>query len=594
MDLGTGAIEIDPLGVGSTEATSGQTIEARSPSRLGVGLGLAVLVVVVGVIVGGLGGGNEPTIAPDPTAKPTAPRVGGVASPPPTQVSGTAAAVLLGPELVWEPAGRLGEGLPVGFAELDGAVFVFAESASESVWWLGEGLVGWRSTDLVDWEPLGVLIDRPARVFDVAADAEGLIAVGLGAGGKPTVWRSDSDGAVWVAEALAVPDAAAGKVVIPREVEAVGGRVVVAGSTGADPRDRGAEMADAILSGTGLTEEELSSWSFSASPLTILVNGPFGIRLIEATPEDLGLAADALADLIAPSADQPIGVVWVAGTAGAWSTSTLADLGSNLDLVATEAGPMWISGYGAGRDRLWASNDGMDWQLQPTRQVNPKARLGDTLVGPESETDLAISDDGVTWRRLATTDLLPDGPVWGANQIAGGDHGVAMALGGWTGPNRSIEPSSALLIKDQYTLVAGPEPRQLVLSDATGEVLDISRGLIFGDPVLRVDIPTRTVAFLNPETGEPYVSFTLSELRRLETSAGLDKAFRNVDLWVLHSSDTTTWSASEVPNFDTLGSAAFSVHASRDAVLIASTPLPLTPTDRNAPALWVTAGRPTP
>ena len=533
------SVEVDVVVVGDEppETDSTPSAGSRLGARLGVAAALAVVVGLAALVVfgGGSGDDGDEGAVPEATVTPAEPSPR--PAPSPTAASDTeekalAPIVQVGDPLEWRGGVELGPGRPLLVAEWQGRLTVLASPGIEPD--VG-GLVGWVSEDGETWESLGVLIAGGNIVSSVSIAGDVLLAVGDDAEGQLTVWRS-SDAASWLPARIGTEtsDGQGHRAI-------VGGNdrvhvVAVAGDN--DPIRLLRQVwpdAASLPAGVG--------WSWGGQPLTISVQGPFGIPLLSATAAELGLADDAFDLSQRPGPEST--TIWTSIDGGAWQERGSIDNAVLTRIVEGPDGSLLAGGWWGGRALTLVLTVGSDWEPIPDEEFPwaAVARWGENLVAAGSDQRDLRRLEGTAWRSLGI-DQFVDETDWYIPTVVADDTGLAVLTRSF--PTLAFEdprPSPAIIVKNGYTLAIDPNRATLSITDPDG-VTVLSTGL-YGpspDPNVVPDLASQTIGFNNERTGQPVVAFAITELTQLEQASFGHLNGPDTEDTILYTTDANTWS----------------------------------------------------
>ncbi len=546
--LGVEPIDFDIYGTGRSIGRSSEP-SATEPSRKAALVSVLALAVA---LFGGLAVFSWVTSDDSPTAAPPA------ATTPPSTVGPTtsvqesssdespATLVKVGEPLVWHPGPEIGELMPVGIVEHDGQVLFFATEPRQRFGpgATGLGLAAWRSSDGASWESLGTVIDPPNELASVTANPAGMVAVGRNSEGAAAIWRS-VDGTGWDMEILPEASPSTSDEVVPTMAASIGGIDVVVGVSG--PTDYSARFYRALQELTGRSADDFSFSLTTGAESKVEVRGPFGLLLDSLSAEDLGLTQDELRLAASGGTAEHAAVVWSSTDGADWQMSIL-DRIFPVGLAVTGNKFVLVSRGGAD-SQIWMSDDGTTWQDNSDGSVRLASIVswGQMLLAAriQDPVDLVVSGDGIDWQPINLAGVIPDRYLLNAGSVTAGDNGVAVAASQVSLDQDSQQPpAEAILVKDGYTLTANGSG-VLVLRRGE-ETLLTATGLSASQDDFISDLGEGTVTFVDSTTSDPYITFTLDELRQLEAAAGYGQHSATQRSMILYTPDTKTWSATDV------------------------------------------------
>jgi len=546
--LGVEPIDFDIYGTGRSIGGSSDPLTTE-PSRKKALLAVSALVVV---FVAGLAVFNWVTSDDAPSAAPPDTTTLPSTVPPTTSVEGSSVdespGTLLdvGDPLAWHQGPVIGELMPLGIVEHDGQVLFFASEPGQRFGpeATGLGLAAWRSGDGASWESLGRVIDPPNELASVAASPNGMVAVGRSSEGAAAIWRS-VDGIGWDMEVLPEASPSTSDNVVPTMAASIGGIDVVVGVSGA--RDPLARFYRAWQDLTGRSADDFNFSLTARAESNFEVRGPFGLLLDSLSAEDLGLTQDDLRFALSGGASEHSAVVWSSTDGADWQISILGRI-FPVGLAVT-GNKFVLAGQGQADSRIWMSDDGTAWQDMSDGSIRVASIVswGQMLLAArvQDSVDLVVSGDGVDWQSIGLAGVLPDLYSLIPGFVTAGDDGVAVAaIQVSFGPDSQQPPAEAILVKDGYTLTAN-QGGGLELRRGEETLLTVI-GFSAGQDDFISDLGGGTVTFVDPTTSDPYITFTLDELRELEAAAGFDFSPVTQRSLILYTSDTKTWSITNV------------------------------------------------
>jgi len=547
--LGVEPIDFDIYGTGPSIVRSSDP-SATELSRKATMAGVLALAVA---LLGGLALFSWVTADDSPSAGPsTVATVPPGTTPPTTLVQGSSAGVApgtfwdAGDPLVWRPGPDIGELMPVGIVEYNGQVLFFASGPRPlfGPGATGFGLVAWRSGDGASWESLGTVIEPPNELASVTANPEGMVAVGRNSEGAAAIWRS-VDGAGWDVEVLPEASPSSSGEVVPTMAASIGGIDVVVGVSG--PTDYWARIYRALEELTGKSADDFS-FSFSAGAESkVEVLGPFGLPLGSLSAEDVGLTQDDLRLATSGGTSELSVVVWTSIDGSDWEISILdrifpvglAAIGNRFVLAG-----QWPTG-----SRILMSDDGTAWQGKKDGSIRIASIVswGQMLLAAriEDPVGLVVSGDGIDWQPIGLAGVIPDQYLLNVASVTAGDDGVAVAASQVSfDPDSQQPPAEAILLKGGFSLTAN-KSGTLVLRRGE-ETLLTATGFSASQDDHISDLAEGTVTFVDPTTSDPYITFTLDELRQLEAAAGYGQYPGTQRSVILYTPDTKTWSLTDI------------------------------------------------
>lgn len=450
----------------------------------------------------------------------------------------------------WKSSLSVVEGYPIELLSHDDSLYLFATEMPNFSNFESGGLRAWRSSDGITWESLGQVIDNSHLIGSVSSTGQGLVALEYGQGELgSTVWLSEN-GSDWESEQIRVEGADELTTVYPMTAGGVGSLLIVAGEIKVDPlaplRERLGELAD-FGWGADVVGEEVQ----------FTLYGPFGSRLGVVSGDELNLTEEE-AELItdAYSGEPAVTVdLWVREGDAAWQTTAMPEADWIDRIATTPDGEVIAHGWGPMGASSWTSRDGLDWEEEPRpahHYLND--RWGDQLVAPHPHGGLSVlvSTDGQEWEDVGPRESFPGLIQWWTGAMAAGPGGIAATIEGWDEragtPDRAEDSQSVSITNQDGTLSIDAlyGDYTLELADQTYEWPATSLN------GLEVDLDTRSLSFLDPETGVPLTSFPLQDIIAAQSELamfGPDESTRHGVF--AFTSDGTEWT---IQSLDDMGS----------------------------------------
>lgn len=416
---------------------------------------------------------------------------------------------------------ELGDGMPVGVVRHNGELMVFVAPKASYIA-TNVGLDLWVGPELEELTLVAAVLPEGAVVGDVAVVDGRLLAVGQSELGEFTAWRSD-DGRSWTSERLPGPDLGTPLSMV--------GRGIFVGDAGIGVLASGEEnnlfgiAATVLLEDLGLILADLDAYELYRESDSMTLAAPFRFRLVTATFEELGLDENSLFR-------EPPPMVWLFDDGNGWEWQ---ELESNwLQSVGIDdQGGFYGVEWGDSGQRLLRSTDGLSWTgSRLSGDLNSLITWGDGLL-VTFQADLAIRVDD-DFDRLGLNELVPSAAERGwPHSVTAVGSGAAVAWEYSDGP-RATPPRSASLLKDGFVL-ATEDGWTLELSQDG----DVVWGSTSRDDSYAVDLDSRTITLLDPETGDEIVGFTVGELQQL--AAQVNRYEKTISDQVLFSYDLENW-----------------------------------------------------
>ena len=463
---------------------------------------------------------------------------GTTAAPPTTTVPVTFGDVAA--PLSWAVAGEGIDGYPLAIVESGRSVFVFVTDSIPAWFDVPGGVQFLQFTSGGDWIDHGTVIPEDSQVLAVVEGDDGLLASGLNGDGDPTVWRS-SDGITWSAEVL--PGTAVdNRPARPTHIVERDGVVVVASSTINPWRQISTAMAERF--GQDVVAPNPPDWQPGSDEVSM--RGPFGLTIATVTFDELDLDREELDEWYQGPQPTPI---WVFDD-GAWASNVVR--GDATTLTAAADGRIHLV-TSADTDEVSVYRGGAWQRIDTETDLFRIQAWDDGFVGEGSAGRLGILDADFELVR----ETLPPGAGFGENatldHLSTGPLGLVASVIRWDG----FEPFDfddapdvdVVVLRDDYRLEAGPA-HLLRLSRNGEEVLRIDAWS--GDAGYRADLDADEpgVGFLDPDSGEVLVTFTLEELRHLERETDTDGPSIPQTTSLLFTTDGERWLGGDVKLLD--------------------------------------------
>lgn len=437
------------------------------------------------------------------------------------------------------PSGRL---WPIDLLEHDGVIYLFGSERID-VDGGGRGASMWISADGVQWRSVGEVIPSTHTVSRVVSTGEGLVALGRDRDGAPMVWRS-TDGESFQALARPTQAVPAGTVVQLNDALEFEGRLIVVGIQIPDrTRDVLAALPESLV-GSDPTSVTLGfEVRDDVDDGVVDVFGPLGLHAFSMRMGELDLDPSLEAVLVGP--DPPIRqFIWSTADGLDWQGT---EVGSSIveDLWLTPAGTLVAYGPGGRDSTVLTSADGETWERRGRSsrawifEIGALGVWREMMIGGGLGEDLFITDDGLTWERLGTGDLLPDSINWRLGPVAAGDVGlvsVARALRA----NRAPVFTAAEIDAGEATVTLDLDAGRLLVDHPGYQPLEMLLWTEYTDPPYQLDFNQRTVTFTDPQTGDVLATLGFATLESAENSAFTIETSN--ELALLYTRDGEEWS----------------------------------------------------
>jgi hypothetical protein len=499
----------------------------------------AVLVIAVGFgVLGFLTSPDEPVAVETTTSTTTIPEI----QPPIDPENFTVGQIATGPPLHWERVGSH-TGYPLALTEHDGAMYLFTSPTSPYQFERG-GLDGWRSSDGVDWEPLGRVIDDGYRVSILRSTDHGLVAAGTNADGSSLVIWTSSNGERWESvEFSDEPDFWPNRH-YPLAIGANEDLVVVATNHELDGQALIQGKLDEAGIAVNLSEFGWSTEWRGEEGHWLVLQAPLGLRAMEIPLDRFGLSPDELQWIVGSQPARQEAGIWVRSGEGDWALASIEGVDWIESIVTRADGSMVMVGWGpAGRiSRL--SRDGILWT---DYDANPEPRImdrwGSRLVGIKDfgRPELLVSNDGVSWEQMGLADRFPLPIQWHVGSFGSGDDGVALSVIGYHDEMSFEVPEMSSEITTQEGHVLSLNLMAGVIKLTVGD--DAHSWDLHGTDRagLEVDPVARTVTLSDPDTGEVLAALSFEELIRAERDYYTSRFQHEEHLALVFTADGSDW-----------------------------------------------------
>lgn len=519
------------------------------PRLAGVGLAIAVL------LVGALALGRATAPADDAVSGPTISTItipDQLLSPTTTLGPGdfSIAQIATGRRFFWikaPPGGRL---WPIDLVTHGGQVYLFGSQRQNLSGDAGLGMNAWVSGDGVRWEPLGEVIDENHEVRRVVSTGPGLVALGSRlATREPTVWTS-ANGMTWSKAVLPTPAHQPGATYRLHDAVVFNGHLRVVGML---VPDQTAEVLPALPVGLMGPDPRSVQLGFEVSTEiddgVVHVYGPLGLHAFSLPMNDLGLEPDLETILSGP--DLPLRQsLWSLSQETGWTSTDLASSAVD-ELWVSPDGVLVAYGSGSRGSTISTSEDGEEWVAHVRSsqawifEIKAETAWRGSLIGSGIGEDLFASDNGVTWERIGTGEMLPDEIGWDLGPVASGQAGLATiagysdSSGGIPFEPVSIEIGEAKLSLDLPT-------GKLRVSKSGYPPLEVLLWVTGADDSYAVDFTTGTVSFTDPGSGDHLVTAGFSTLE--EAMGTALAAGATTERALLFTPDGESWSVQDLTN----------------------------------------------
>jgi hypothetical protein len=453
-----------------------------------------------------------------------------------------------GPPYDWSLAETIDDFFIHTLVEHEGWLYLFG---AESPMWVGDegGLTAWRSTDGVEWESLGTVIDPKTQVGQVTSTGRGLVAIEPApVAGRLGIWSS-SDGIRWQREEVAAPIASAAAILRGGAVFGDEERLVITASVEFDL----SSLLEEHLRASDLTTDLLATGGWSIDNTTdgavVTVYGPLGIAAYSVPAEELGLTPEEATAAYRGFSDFRQTAVWVSHSDDDWISSEIPGSPWIQSMTETRDGELLAFGFGSRGPTVWRSRDGLNW-TESGIVLSPTAARpwGDRLVGPANNRPaVMVSEDGTNWEEVGDLNRHFPAPIsWNVFALGAGDAGVAASVRGWartdmSGPGR---PDPPVITQGETTLTLDFFRSELEL-ESEGQTYSWSMHRD-GQPGISVDVGDAAVVFSDPDTGAQLAQFSYETLTAAEEEYWLGSFAEERFDAIAVTTDGENWSIEDV------------------------------------------------
>lgn len=453
----------------------------------------------------------------------------------------------------WQSRLRVVEGYPIALLPHDDALYLFATEVPNFSGFERGGLRAWRSSDGLTWEPLGQVIDESQMIGSVSSTGQGLVALGSDSG-RPGlgIWISQ-DGTDWISHEISIEGTDDLATIYPNTAGGTDDLLVVSGFVEIDHlaplRGQLGEIAD-------------YGWGADviAGELHYILYGSLGWPLVAVSAEELGLSEEdqeTITEAVS-SYDDITAEIWVKKGDSDFRRATIPEA-SWIDRIGTTPdGEMIAHGWGSLGARSWITTDGVNWEESPRparHYLND--RWGDRLVAPHPNgaPSVLVSSDGEEWEEIGPGENFPGSLQWWTAAVAAGPGGIAMSIEGW---DDSQQPFPTPMSSQPVRIVNGDGTLTIdhQSSQYTLEILDRTyTWSITSRDGIEVDLETPSLRFLDPESGEPLISFPLEDIVNAQRDVfTMDRQDTNRHGVFAFTSDGNDWT---IESMEELSSAEF-------------------------------------
>jgi hypothetical protein len=245
--------------------------------------------------------------------------------------------------------------------------------------------------------------------------------------------------------------------------------------------------------------------------------GPVGWHLAAVSGDELGLTEEeekSITDSYFGDGDATADL-WIREGDSDWQRTAIPDAHWIDRIATTPTGEVIAHGWGSLGPRSWTSTNGLSWEAAPTPTNHYlNERWDDNLVAPDPNggPSIRVSSDGQEWEDIGPADSFPDQFQWWTSATAAGPGGIATTIVGSDETSRPFErttdPEGVRLTNEDGTLIIGSPSGKYTL-EMPDETYHWLASTLDG---VEVDLDSRSLRFLDPETGDPLTSFPLEDI----------------------------------------------------------------------------------
>lgn len=358
--------------------------------------------------------------------------------------------IATGPPLNWSEVYSIPDSDVMPPVTHEGAVYLFMPETIEDRW--SGHVTVLRTDDGSSWKPAGDGIDVEGLVVSATSTPRGLLLVEQSPESGFVLWQS-SDGDVWDATEVEVP----GEPGATFNVHSVGGNDRLIVVSGEHTSDWQLNLENALTAAGYSPDLATNGWNLEMinGENRVVFYGPFGIRVLELTPAELGLTdqeVNAAFNGGGPSRYQ----LWVSADGGDFRPVDSEEMPWVESFSSAPDGSLIVFGWSNSGNGVWKTWDGVIWERVAigTNVWTALQWEGRLLGAPYDGIDLLDSFDGSRWEQLeGLHDRFPPTLQWHTSNFGVGEAGLVMTAESYeetTGPMNSYEP--VVLEKDGFTL----------------------------------------------------------------------------------------------------------------------------------------------
>ena len=504
----------------------------------------ATLVVVIGfVVLGALSSNERVAVVVTTTTSTTLSEP----APPVDQEDFSVSQIVTGEPLQWTMAGEF-DGYPINLTEYRDNFFLFTTQIDST------GLTAWRTTDGLDWVPLGAVIGDDHLISTVVSTPHGLVAAGQRRNEAGLVIWTSKDGTKWSMDEIPSdsdnPYLAQSATAIAKTED---GNLVIAATTDLDtPR-----LIEDRLGDVGIEIDMRSTgwrvhWAGEAGHV-LQLDGPLGLDVTEIPLDDLDLALEEREWVANGFARAPRTEIWVKQQGVDWQRSAIEGAHAIYSIVTRPEGAFLAFGYGAIGPMMRASRDGVDWTSATDDSVpSAVSEWGDYLVGLAGTVrpDVLVSYDGKTWEGLGLAEHFPLPVSWAATAMGADDDGLAVAVEGRqsTDPEDQIELPVLRTGTDANLTLDFEEGAFVLETGATTFTWDMALPDETGvnQPGIETNPGDQSVRFFDPSSGELLAEVPVAALEHAQAEYFTDRFLRNTHRALMFTANGTDWTIQDV------------------------------------------------
>ncbi|HEX6299518.1 MAG TPA: hypothetical protein VF148_03540 [Acidimicrobiia bacterium] len=504
----------------------------------------AALVMVIGfVVLGAVSSSDRVAVVATTTTSTTLSEP----APPVDPEHFSVSQIVTGEPLQWTMAGEF-DGYPIGLTEHGDNFYLFTTQIDS------RGLTAWRSSDGLDWVPLGRVIGDEYLISTVVSTPHGLVAGGQRRYEPGLVIWTSEDGTQWSMDEI--PSDSENPYLMQTATAIAGtedGTLLIAVTTDLDtPRLIEDRLGDAGIEIDMRRATWRVQWAGEQGHV-LQLDGPLGLDVTEISLDDLDLTLEER-EWVANGFDRaPRTDIWVKYPGASWQPSAIEGAHTIYSIVKRPKGDFLAFGDGAIGPIAQASRDGLDWTSATDDSVPiAVSRWDDYLAGlaVTVRPDVLVSDDGRTWEALGLGEHFPLPISWAATTLGAGDSGLALAVEGLQSavPTGQIElpvlrtGTDAILTLDfeEGAFVLDTETTTLTWDMALPDETGVNQ------PGIEVNPGEQSVRFSDPASGELLAEVPVAALQHAQAEYFADRFLRNMHRAFVFTANGIDWTIQDV------------------------------------------------